>query len=348
MPVALNQTPATGAEAIWIFSQTATTPLPSTDAALWKFARSGGGTGSVYSVCGSVFSSAAGLTNPNAWFVLQGPGYVTSPAPAGGLLYYRQLCFQRGADNASWRVKYSPRAGFTGGSPGPAVTPSATDEQILVGGGTDAAPTFGALLPADGSYRLQVNVYEDGYGFYLVTYLQGNATPNGCLMMDPLLPGSYPTDVAGNSLEQDPVVIYQAQGANVLRAATLASESSGPRGWLNYNQPGALWTRLPCALLAVYDSLSALQPVIPAALAQSSLTVDVDVGRGVYARRAVLGSTTGKKGDPAQWRWNAIAGVTSGTLLGQADSIGAVLPYYWLVMGDALLRWDGSTKQVIL
>ena len=99
----------------------------------------------------------------------------------------------------------------------------------------------------------------------------------------------------------------------------------------------------------MYDSLSALQPVIPAALAQSSLTVDVDVGRGVYARRAALGSTTGKKGDPGQWRWNAIVGVTSGTLLGQADGIGAaVSPYYWLVMGDALLRWDGATKQVIL
>ncbi len=348
MPYALNQSPATGAEAIWIFAQTATTPLPATDTARWKFGPTGGGTGGVYSVCGSVFTAAAQLANPYAWFVLQGPGYVTSPAPAGGLQYYRQLCFQRGASNASWRFKYSPRAGFSGGTPSPTVTPSATDEQILLGGGTDAAPTFGTLLPADGTYRMQVNVYEDSYGFYLATYPLGNATPNACLMMDPLLPGSYPLDVAGNSYEQDPVVIYQAQGASTLRAATLASESTGPLGWLNYNQPGALWTRLPCALLAMYDSGAALQVAIPAGLAQSSLTADLDVGRGTYARRALLGSTTGKKGDPGQWRWNAIAGVTSGSLLGQLDAYGGMSPYYWLVLGDALLRWDCVTTQVIL
>jgi len=346
MTFALNQTPADGAVAMYTLLQTAAYPL--IEPGIWSCARSGSGTGGVYSVCGSVFSAAAQLANPYAWFVLKSPGYVVSPAPAGGLQYYRELCFQRGADNTQWRVKYSPRAGFTGGSPDPDTTPSATDEQVILGGGTDALPTFGTLLPTDGTYRMQINIYSEDIGFYLVTYPLGSAVPNACLMMDPLLPGSYPLDVAGNSLEQDPVVIYQATGSNTLKGATLGSESTGPLGWLNFSQPGALWTRLPCSLLCVYNSGGALQPVIPAGLAQSSLSLDVDVGRGTYSRRAALGSTTGKKGDPGMWRWNGILGVTSGTLLGQADASGYAQPYYWIVLGDALLRWDGTTSQVLL
>lgn len=349
MAFALNQTPPTGADAIWTLIQTALNPLA--PGAAWTVARSGGGTGGVYTICGLVQTGPAGLANPFSWFVLRSPGYTTSPIPFGGALYHRELCFQRGADNASWRVKYSARAGFSGGVPSFSQTPSATDEQVIVGGGTDAVPTFGALLPADGSYRMQLNIYEDLLpGLYLVTYPLGNPVPNACLLLDALEVGSFPTDDAGNPLEQDPVVLYQRTGADTLRAASLASELTGPVGWLNYPRtlpPAQAFVRLPATYLGVYDSAGVAQQAIPVGLAQTILADDIDTGRATYVRRAILGGTTGRKGDASGWRWNGILGAAGGQLISQRLA-GFVQPYFWLTLGDVLLRWDCQTKEVLL
>lgn len=314
----------------------------------WTAARSGTGPGGSMTLCGLLQSSAADMAVAGNWVVMQSPAYMTSPAQPGGVWYHRQLCIQRGANNTQWRVKYSARAGFTGGTPGPGVTPSATDEQIILGGGADTAPTFGTLLPADGSYRLQINVFQGSWipGFYLVTYPLGNATPNACLMLDPLLPGSYPVDLAGFSLNQDPVVIYQSTGANTLKVASLASETIGPTAWINYGLPSQVYARLPASFFGALDSLGALQIMIPVGLAQSVLSDSLDTARGTYARRAALGGTTGRIGDVNTWRWNGEI-VGGGQLVAQQAGP-QIDPYYWVTFGDVLLRWDSQTRTVVI
>ena len=317
----------------------------------WSAFRSGTGPGGAMTLCGLLQTSAADMAVAGNWVVMQSPPYVTSPAPPGGATYRRQLCFQRGADNTQWRITYSARAQFIQGSPGPGVTPSAADEQIILGGGTDAAPTFGTLLPADGSYRLQINVFQGAWvpGFYFVTYPLGNPTPNACLMLDPLMPGSYPVNVAGFALNQDPVVIYQATGVNTLRLASLASEATGPTAWINYLRtvaPVQTYARVPASFQGCLDSLGAAQVVIPQGLAQSVLDDQLDTARATYAKRAALGGTTGRIGDAQTWRWIGEV-VGGGQLVSQRVGVG-VEPYYWLPMGDVLLRWDSHTSSVVI
>lgn len=131
----VNQSPATPAVAMFLLK----TQLK---AAGWTVPRSSDGT--VYNSSGDQISSgssgAGGMDNARAWFVIQQPGVTP-----------RQFCCQRqnttGAGTSqSWRIKYSKGAGFTGGSPAATVTPSATDEQILLGAGTDAAPSFVSMF----------------------------------------------------------------------------------------------------------------------------------------------------------------------------------------------------------
>lgn len=317
----------------------------------WRAAQSGNATN--YTICGLIQQSAADFAIPGSWVSLQSPPYVTSPLPSGGVLYNRGLTMQRGPDNTQWRIKYSARAGFTLGTPGPSQTPSATDEQIILGGGTDAAPTYGTFLPSDGSYRAQLCFYDEGPfipGFYLVTYPLGNPVPNSAFLMDSLQPGSYPVDSAGISLEQDPVIIYQRTGSDTLKCASLSSEATGPIGWLDYGRtlpPVQAFVRLPAAYLGVFDASATPQVAIPVGLNQSVLADDIEIARSTYLRRAALGGTTAKKGDASSWVWNAILGATAGQLIGQQVG-GCPQPLFWVSFGDVLLRWDRMTTKVLL
>ncbi len=74
-----------------------------------------------------------------AWVQLQSPDGV------------RQIVIQKGTTTTGARVKYSKASKFTGGSPSATVTPSATDEVIGLGAGTDASPTFGVMFSSFGS-----------------------------------------------------------------------------------------------------------------------------------------------------------------------------------------------------
>lgn len=319
----------------------------------WKATQSGF-TGGGYTLCGLLQKSAADFQVPFSWACLQTPPYVTSPRPSGGVVYHRQFTIQRGADNTQWCIMYSARAGFTGGTPGATQRPTAADERPILGGGTAASPVFATLLPPDGTYRAQTMVYEGALspGFYLVTYPLGNPTPNSCFMLDPLAHGSYPVDQAGFSREQDPVVIYQRTGADTLRASSMASEVSGWHGWLNYGltaSPAQSFTRLPSAVLATYDAGAVLQQGIPRGLNQSTIDPDsIVTARATYYRRAALGGTTAHKGDASAWLWNGIVGAQSAVLISQKLGNGVSNPYFWLPLGDVLLRWDSVTKTVLL
>jgi hypothetical protein len=152
----------------------------------WAVKSSGDGT-SNYDATGDTITSSGGglhgMANANAWFRIQ------SPAGAGG----REYTFQRGGGNQSWRCKYSASAGFTGGTPDFQQTPSATDQQILLGSGTDGAPNFSIGLSGSAS-RVHIGTQTAApYDWYLLEVENGSITAYCYLLGVGLVPGLYPS-----------------------------------------------------------------------------------------------------------------------------------------------------------
>jgi hypothetical protein len=140
-------------------------------AAGWQIVSSGDGL-SAYSSSGNVFSNgfasgANGLGNTRAWFRAQAPLF-------SGV--HRELVVQMGATGNLVRVKYSPAAGFVGGAPSANTVPSATDEGVITGGGTDASPTFTSYISGpNGAMRAQYAMGDAsiGYSFCMIAYEVG-------------------------------------------------------------------------------------------------------------------------------------------------------------------------------
>src|ERR1019366_386639 len=192
-------TPATGAAAMYIVLSSLVTAgwLVKSDSDGTTYASSGG------QITGGG-SGTHGLANADAWFRIQAP-IVGSQ--------HREFTFQRIATNASWRVKYSASAGFTGGSPAATQTPTATDEVVIVGSGTDASPTGAALFAADSAYRFNMIAGDSsaGYGFYWFANAnnQNSATAiTSGFLLDIMQSGSY------SASDTDPCVIYFGSAAN--------------------------------------------------------------------------------------------------------------------------------------
>jgi len=146
---------------------------------------------------------AGGFANANAWCRIREPG------GAGG----REWTVQRDtSNNTDWRLKFSSLDGFTGGTPGPTQTPSAADEFLLLGAGTDASPSHTTLFGGDGTYRWHLvgfDAAEDGV-FPWYAYATVGGVPRTLWMVDSLDPDSYPalvgTRASPTSGEPDPAI----------------------------------------------------------------------------------------------------------------------------------------------
>lgn len=127
-------------------------------------------------------SGAGGFGNDRAWWIIQMPGG-------------SQWCVQVvSVASITYRIKVSPSAGFVT-SPSATVTPSASDELVIHGGGTDASPTGATLFPADGTYRLEVEAESTYGGWSLHAFPTGGGATKTVIRHDPLT--SYPaTDAA--------------------------------------------------------------------------------------------------------------------------------------------------------
>lgn len=104
-------------------------------AAGWTVEASGDGD-AIFSTVGDVitgFNLGANGVNNRAWVRIQRPDGIEE-------LTAQLITGEQGIEAIDYRVKRSPVAKFTGGAPSAIVTPSATDETIVTGAGTDAAP----------------------------------------------------------------------------------------------------------------------------------------------------------------------------------------------------------------
>jgi hypothetical protein len=167
--------------------------------------------GTIYSATGTQVThggtGVGGLGNTRSWVRLQAPqvnhGSVVNQT--------REITIQRTTSDTQWRVKYSASALFTGGAPAILVTPSAADEVFMVGGGTDASPTFSTFFGTNAGYvwHIVCGGAAEFYSFvgWISNFGQSGATTNQVFALDAMQAGSHPaTDV-------DPAVVYLASGS---------------------------------------------------------------------------------------------------------------------------------------
>lgn len=223
----VNNTPTTGAVAMY-------TLISTLMSAGWLKKMDSDGT--TYSSTGAQVTSGNtgtnGLGNNNAWVRLQ------SPPTNGGTVtnQTRELTIQRGTTDLVWRIKYSASALFTGGSPAATVTSSSTDEVFMIGGGTDASPTFGTLFSANTSYRWHVVAggSTEFYSFIAWAASIGGANGSAMIGLDVLASGTYP------SSDVDPAVVI-VDNASIMFNSIFSNAGFGvsnvtnpaiARGWM--------------------------------------------------------------------------------------------------------------------
>lgn len=124
----------------------------------WTINSSGTGTSGTYNASGDNLLSAANI-GTRSWYVASHPNLDG---------YQRYICFQANSASATqFRIKMG-WAPFSGGSPSANTVPSSTDEQVLIGTGTDASPTFATLFVTNpNSFYMSVGDVTEKYSFYL-------------------------------------------------------------------------------------------------------------------------------------------------------------------------------------
>lgn len=224
-------------------------------------------------------SGAGGLGNTSAWVRVQFPGG-------------REVTIQRGSNNQSWRIKYSAQAYFTGGTPSASQTPTAADQAIRCGGGTDASPTFVTLLPTDASYKLYGCADSSSGAWWWAGALTSNGTQSSGMILDPL------TAVLSGDTEPTALTVA-VQGATFSSAAmgstSASATSSGTMAWTEYDLAGESFVAMPVLAFGGW----------PNNAGQNQVTGNELLRLVEYQRVASLGGNTGQKGTSTIVMWNA-------------------------------------------
>lgn len=274
--------------------------------------------GTTYNSSGDQISSsgtgANGMNNTRAWFRIQ------CPAISG---ITRELTFQiSAAGGASWRIKYSYSTGFTGGSPAATVTPSATDEGIILGGGTDASPSFAAAHSgAASNTHFAAGDSSEGYSFYAASYASG--TNNGMIHMD-MVSEATTGDV-------DPYVFAAATSGSGATVIQSTDGTSVRRCWFKKgltNNAFQIVAGVPYSDGTRADSAMGVNPY----------TGNDDLLDFYYVRR---NSSGGNYQGPGGYKGKSHLFQLKGPSRTNGDTYGASKDK--VVLGEIVAPWDGST-----
>lgn len=286
----------------------------------WTVPRSSDGT--TYNTSGDQITSGSsgtnGLANNRAWFVLR------SPSIDG---YQRELCIQRStASNAQWRIKYSFSSGFTGGSPSATQVPSATDEQIILGAGTDASPTFTSILGTDNTYRgiIIIGDSSENYVNYWTSIPSGTISPAGTFIFEIIEQYS--------KAPQDIERILIGCNTTLLNANNLSNESVGLYTWYKKNLSGESFVLTPMLSLFAGGFFYSGLGSYPINNKEIYLP-------NIYGRRTALGGNTGIKGigKYIKTSTNNLSSTSTYDYLSTRDII---------KLGSYIFPWDGSVIRV--
>lgn len=251
-----------------------------------------------------------------------------------------ELCLQYSTSstvNLTQRIKYSPAATFTGGSPSATRVPSAADEIVFVGAGTDASPTFS-------SSSLIYNTFFNATSGRVIARVQ-DAAPFMWWWSIPGPTGAWPLalsfmDNLTNRATSDSTDPY------LLSMYRAASAGTRPGEYLGLGSPNAdtvTYARMNVAgtypvvtgwYPVVQDSGGTIQPLIGTLgpRAADGLFLGRRPRWGLYSGAA---TPNGKKGVSQlnSWRLTTVQGVLS--YASRSDKI---------AIGDLIFDWDGSDQ----
>jgi hypothetical protein len=246
----VNNTPASGAAAIVLLKDLMKT-------AGWAMRKSSNGT-TVSAVNPNPDPvDAAYLANQDAWFIMRHPDATA-----------REIAFQRGANNQSWRISYSRAGLFSGGGTATRIASDADEQLLFTGGGTNANPTYINLFQADGTYRWNIVGDNAGGRSILAFAFPTGAVASGtnlqtAILFDGLTSGTYPAE------DSDPFV--GGAGSTGGTGCLVRQGTSGAtwsyiygflRAWLKWGLAGRTWSSPAAAFpnIGGYDSSANLLP----------------------------------------------------------------------------------------
>lgn len=281
----------------------------------WVIKASGTGPGGTFSTSGNLITNATIMNGNNVWFVAERPDG-------------RQYCIQIGGASMFYaRIKYSRTQKFIGGTPSATRVPSATDERVLFGTGTDAAPTYAQVLKNNLDKMIGVADSSAPYNWWFAGIPNGGGNPTWGLFMDGLV-GTPVQDT-------DPFIFYMAGyvSNNWFKTTSLCSESGSLNAYyiMGAQDPAGLnvWTNIP------------MQKYIAEGTVPNNNTWGTHPATGrdvgppiVYARSNYSAGTPGYKGMSTMCSWVTTVRATGDTVdnLGTRDAI---------VIGDLYLPWVG-------
>lgn len=310
----VNQLPGSGAAALYALIQHLVS-------AGWSIKASGDGL-SAYSSTTSVFSAgsasgANGWNNYKAWARLRMPG--TDAAP-------REVVIQRGTNATDTRWKYSAGAAFTGGSPSATQCATATNEQVLISGGTDALPTGTNFVGTINRVSMWANNAAP-YGLGMVGWSAAGASTFG-LALEPMASGSYPSEDA------DPYVWMMHPNAATFGASNTIANSASTvvNGWYKFGLTGAAWT----PMFAPQYTPTAGAAFVPNASGVANPYSGKDDEIPMLWGRGPALATPGLKGFGALCRWTWAARPTLSTL-----SVASAGAKDRLVINQMSIPWSG-------
>lgn len=285
-----------------------------------------GNSGSYYTSAPFITSGgpiANGLGNNYSWTRIRSPSGV------------QEFTIQRITANTTWRLKYSMAAGFVGGSPNGSTTPSATDQVVMLGGGTDAAPTGIALFTTDNTYRF--NAAADNaspYGFYMFAFNTGGDTVSrGTWVYEPLT-ATHPSDAHVN-LNMIYISGYTlTPGTSGITSRTLTANQNMNLGTVPAASPAASFVQY--AGLYYFDFTG---QIVPSNMAVNPISSADEVIPIIYARASAIVSP-GYKGIGTVVKW---AGTTR--VIGDTLSVNSTKDRIFISTA-ATVPWDGSTPTV--
>lgn len=293
----------------------------------WTVPRSG--TTAAYDNTGAdLITSGATLAVARAWFECRHPTGLCS------------FTFQYGTTTtARIKVCFNGDA-FSGGAPSAnttGATASATDEYVVCGGGTDAAPTYTAFNGTN-THRDFSCAIENVAPYRFYAWSKGTtANPSMACFFDVLKAGTY------DALDTSPYVFYwngtasNAFGSAVLLSnATTPGSSTCPVAWIGRGIVGGTLSRTLCTGWSDGTSTTFIPGPLEANPVSGRLRV-MAVGYG----RPVTSFTAPRmfKGISSKMLWKgnyAGAPVANGTRVSVASTND------YVAINDLLVPWDGT------
>ena len=232
----------------------------------WVVTSSGTGTAGTYNSTGDAITLFTDF-GPNAWYV------AAHPTLDG---YQRYFCFQIGSGSSVHQARIKMAwAPYSSGSPSATVVPESADQQILLGSGTDASPTYASLYsnsfsgPDQNVYCMAGDITEK-FSFYMFSYKSNTAPVDTYLQALIMMQRLNST----NALDIDPYV-YSAQNAPTFSSSVSAwdsTTSAQPFGWYKKGLSGAAFIRYPICYYGS-DSSSTIMGLIGSNPYDSSLNL---------------------------------------------------------------------------